>query len=331
MTREELKNQIEMEMYWHLDAEQRNILDFVLIKNLKNVEVTKEETLPNVIDNNNENYINMFLLFKDFSDKTRNQYKYALRRLLDCVDNKNLLKVSQFDIQIFLRSYLRGNSERSINNYKRNISAFYSWLVKQRIIQYNPCDSIESLKEIRKPIQSIEPSQMDEIKRNCKTPRERALIETFRCLGCRVGELVNIQIKDIDFEKNIIYIYGEKTRTYRYCCFDDIAKKYIKEYFDTRKDINNESYLIEGRNGKMTTDGIRCILYSIEKRSDKIPHLYTHLFRKTVVTTIIRRGGSEQEAGDYVGHRRSSVTGACYYNPEQDHVINIFNKYLKAV
>lgn len=334
MTKEQLKDEILVAMSNMLDMIQLSALKEVLTVKLANVEVSSNTELATV-NNNNDYYLDMFRAFKSqrLSEKTINMYMYTLKRFLEVV-NRPLVNVSQNDIEYFLMVQGKTNNEVSLNNMRRNLSAFFGWLVKKRVITFNPCDGIEPYKEIKKPIDHLMPEDMELIKDGCKELRDRALVEFLNGTGVRVGEAVIVKISDIDFASGRVVVYGEKTKTYRLVLLDKVALGYIRKYVYSRGlDENSEEPLfVSLRTGKaLTDDGIRCALKKIAAAGNLDRRIYPHLFRKSLATRIIRRGGTVGDAGDYLGHSENTVTGKHYTFKDDTHIVNIFNKYVATV
>lgn len=334
MNKEQLKDEILVAMSNALEPYQMSMLKEVLTEKLEKVEVNGTTELATV-DNSNEYYIDMFKAFKGrrLSEKTMKIYLFTLQKFTDLV-RKPLINVSQNDVEFFLMKLAKTNSETSLNNAKRNLSAFFSWLVKKRVITFNPCDGIEPFKEIKKPIEHLMPEDMELVKEGCEEARDRALVEFLKITAARVGEVVNVKISDIDFKSGKVIIYGFKTKTFRIVMLDTVALGYIRRYIDSRglsEDSDEPLFVSKKTGAALTDDGIRCALKRIAERGKLNRRLYPHLFRKSVATQIIRRGGTVEDAGDYLGHAENTVTGRHYTAKDESHIVNIFNRYVATV
>ena len=130
-------------------------------------------------------------------------------------------------------------------------------------------------------------------------------------------------------------VYEGKTKAYRTACLDSVAAKYLTEYISSRRIPfnSNEALFISVRGYSKPLDegGIRGALYAICNRAGLSRRVYPHLFRKTTATNIVKRGGSVQDAGEYLGHKYRTVTGRHYVNIGDDHVMSIFNKFVAMV
>lgn len=334
--REEIRNEIILEMKHHLNETTMSILKQILNKALSNVEIVRTKMLPATTDDVNSKILELFNLNKapKLSNKTVNYYLDSINKLI-CFTNKSLLKINSMDIEMFLDTISQTNDAVSVNNYRRNVSAFYTWMRKSHMILENPCEAIEPFKEIHKPIDHMLPEEFEQLKFGCKHTRDRAMIEFMRCTAMRVGEITNVKISDINWKDGKIQIYGCKNRTYRPVCLDSVAIKYITDYIFSRSlPLTSDEFLftsLNKENNPLCASGIRCAIHAITKRSKINRRVYPHLFRKTTASNIIKRGGSVHDAGEYLGHKDRSTAGQYYAYVSDEHTIEIFNKFVAVV
>ncbi len=297
----------------------------ILVKHLSNVEFT--ETLPATVDNTNSYLIDLYKATRGrrLSAKTLRAYLYTLERFEDVV-HKNFIHADSLDVERFLAVMQTTNRETSLNNHLRNLSAFYTWLRKERFLQFSPCDNIEPYKEPEKPVEHLSSTEMDSVRRACHTSRQRALIEFLRCTACRAGELGGINVEDI--KENKLLVYGEKRKAYRTVCIDDLAASWLERYLRGRK----KGPLFPKKGGGRIDGG--CVYKSVHyigKKAKLEKSLYPHLFRKSTATNIVKRGGTIRDAGDYLGHKDRTVTGSHYVFKDDEYIENIFKRYVAAV
>lgn len=335
--KEQLKNNILIQMKSHLNKTTLNILTDVLIKELLHVEITKMECLPSLDIDINQEIINLFMFTKGskLSEKTVEYYMYTIKHFIDIIQ-KPLNKINSLDVEYYLSQISKNNSMKSLNNHRKNLSAFFTWMRKQKIILENPCENVEPFKEVVKPIDHMEPEEYELLKAGCKHSRDRALIEFLRSTALRVGEIPNIKVSDVDWKNGTILVYGEKGREYREVCIDSVAEQYLQIYLQDRN-IRNLNYcnepLFKSLKGKekLSRSGIRSSLVSIAENANVQRRIYPHLFRKTTATQIVKRGGSINDAGDYLGHRDRTTAGRFYAYKGSEHIQNIFKKYIAIV
>lgn len=331
MTKEQLMDEIIVSMSCHINGVQLHVLKEVLITKLENVEISAP-MLPATVEQNNEYFINMFKILKGSKLSTRTMEVYlATLRDFQNILNKPLNKITCIDIEYYLNVKSKTCNEKSLNNYLRNLSAFYTWMRKKRFITENPCDEVEAFKEVQKPIDHLEAVEKEQLKEGCTDARDRALIEFLRCTALRVGELISVKIDDVDFESGRVRVYGHKTKTYRTVFIDRVAKEYLSRYLEERK-VESLYLFSNSRNGdSLSISAITKILHKIGHNSGMNRRIYTHLFRHTVATDIVRKGGSMSDAGEYLGHAEQSVTGKHYTFIDDNHKEKIFIKYVQAV
>lgn len=120
------------------------------------------------------------------------------------------------------------------------------------------------------------------------------------------------------------------------CVWDAIALKYMREYIEERGlDIRSNQPLLAYTKGNYTyplsKNGLYAAIRRIGERSGLQRRVYPHLFRKTTATNIIKRGGTDSDAGEYLGHKPQGVAARHYAYRSEDHVVQIFQNYVAAV
>lgn len=337
MTKELLKNNVLMRMRFHLDSSTLDILGNVLIEQLRSVEIVEVESLPATVDNTNDYIMELYRTVKAprLAEETVKKYEDLMRRFIAYV-NKPLNRVCSMDIDCFLKDLSPTNGATSLNNKRRVLSSFFSWMRKMRLIPENPVDLIDPFKETVKPIDHLLPEEWEKLKTGCLYKRDRAIIEFLRCTAMRGGEVPLVRICDIDWRTGRLTIYGRKSRTYRLVMLDSVALEYIQEYLEergVRPDSTEPLFVhLRGNTGEhLSKNGICKAVKAIGARAGLRRNVYTHLFRKTTATNIVRRGGSDEMAGEYLGHAPKGVTGRHYTFKGEGHVCKIFEDYVAAV
>ena len=148
---------------------------------------------------------------------------------------------------------------------------------------------------------------LEQLRNNCNNIRNLAIIDLLASSGMRIGELVKLNIDDINFETNSCLVYGEG-RKMREVYFDAKAKLHLKEYLSTRKD-NNEALFV-------TIDkpynrlGIRGIELMLQRLGDSIGEVkvHPHKFRRTLATKAIDKGMPIEQVQRLLGHTKIDTT-----------------------
>lgn len=336
-TKERVRNDILVGMRMYLDTCTMQILDAIIVKAIQNVEMAETSTLPATLDDTNQYIMQLFDTKKAprLSPKTVEFYKSTLNEFMALI-NKPLNKIVESDVEYYLQAKRPCNTNASLNNLRRNLSAFFTWMRKEKIISENPCDGIEPYTMVEKPIDHMEATDMEKLKNGCAHARDRALIEFMRSTAMRRGEVPLVKIRDIDFRNGKIVIFGEKTQKYRTVFLDNVAIHYIQEYLKDRgvSENSREPLFTHIRGDKtkvLDVDGVYSSIKDIARRAGLDRRVYPHLFRKTTATNICKRGGSVDAAGEYLGHAPRNVTDRHYTYKGDRYVEQIFHNYVEAV
>lgn len=326
-----VKDRILVEMSKHVGKEQLIYLEEVIDSEFVKLNISQITTLPaeikRSVDEQNKYIMQLFIIKKNnIKDTTKRSYISAIRNLLLQVD-KPLTEITDLDIGFYLRWYERRNESTTgyrnqpstVNNERRFLAAFFSWMRKNKLILENPVESIEPLKEVRKPIDYFKPEELEILREGCKTDRDRALLEVLRSTGCRVGEVVPINQVDIDWATGDILILGEKSGRYRTVYLDEAARYYLKKYLSGRHDNNPALFAWEKQPyGRLSTCGIRTELKVIANRTDMKCRVYPHKMRKTLGMELKNRGADIGIIQEVLGHADPAVTGQYYAQSTAD-------------
>jgi site-specific recombinase XerD len=317
-------NDIIVAMAEHVAKDVLEILHQTIIKEFVNVNMEEITTLPaeyqNDTDTKNKYIIQLFIVKKKIKGNTKKDYLNAVKRLITLID-KPLDKIEESDISYYLSWYEKRNINTkgkknqavTVNNERRFLSAFFTWLRKEKLISDNPVEATDPLKAIRKPIDYFKPEEMAKMRDACKNLRERALIEVLRSTGARVGELVEITLDQIDWSTGDIIIQGEKNDRYEPIFLDDDARYYYRKYLDSRNDDSPFMFpQCKAPHDKMSTSGVRSVLRTIGNRAKLKCRVYPHKLRKTLGMNLKNKGVDIGTIQEILRHASPSVT-AIYY------------------
>ena len=341
--KEILRDNILMTMQPHLETVMMDLLNQAIVKALFSVEVTESQTLPAALDNTNERILEIYMMKKapKLSKATNSYYIMGIKHLIDFT-GKSLLNITDMDIEYYLHWYKytgfrgNGNQEVTVNNERRTISAFFTWMRKTRIVTENPVESVEKWTEVEKPIDYLQDWEVEALRDACKIMgrkkvtkltqyreclRDRALLEFLRSTAVRVSECVSMDITNVDWQTGDVLVYGHKTRTYRTACLDDAAKYHLKKYIDSRKDDNPALFAwIKAPHNRLSKTGIESALRAIAERSILDRRVYPHLLRKTTATNMVKRGCPRELAAFYLGHKDGNTKTLNKYYAATDSV-----------
>lgn len=326
-----LKNQVvrsvEEALIGRLSADTVAMVADEILKALSGYDLTKSSTDIVVYDNINEVVLNRYcacLMIDGKSEKTINQYRRTILKLFE-VAKKQYTDIGVYDIRLFIAyDKQRGVSNRTLENTRANLSAFFQWLTQEELIEKNPCMSIKPIKYTDKVRLPLSATEIDSLRFACNTPKERALIEMLLSTGVRVSELVNIKISDINFENRSIHITKGKGAKERTVYFNDLAKQHLQNYLLSRGEMG--TYLFYNkRHEKLNAGGVRHILNVIAGRAH-VTNVHPHRFRRTFASGLASRGMDIQEIRKLLGHTSINTTLEYVYTSD-DQVHTSYLKY----
>ena len=219
------------EMAEYLNIAQMKKLQEVLLRHLINSEVEKSNV-------SNLEYLQMFIDAKRIegcSDRTLGYYQVTVEHLLKTVDVE-VRKMTTDDLRSYLAEYQQINncSKVTVDNIRRNLSSFFSWLEEEDYILKSPMRRIHKIKTKQQVKEIISDEMIEKMRDNCKTKRDLAIIDLLYSTGIRVGELVRLNISDIDFEERECVVYGKGDKERR-VYFDAKAKLHLQNYIKSRR------------------------------------------------------------------------------------------------
>lgn len=101
----------------------------------------------------------------------------------------------------------------------------------------------------------------------------------------------------------------------------DTTNEYILEFTHCRGDMQKA----------LSKSGIYSEIKRIAANSGITRRVYPHLFRKTTATNILKRGGTDSDAGEYLGHKPKGVTARHYAFRSEDHTVKIFESFVAMI
>lgn len=242
------------------------------------------------------------------SDNTLKQYRIAIAKL-EAISEKSMADIESEDINTFLRKYGKTVSDVTLKAKYQLISSVYNYLYQHRYIPHNPITASESPKATvvyQEPLSRLNLEKVKSVIERLpmrESLRDMAIIHFFVSTGCRVSELCNVRLGDIDLEARTCKVKG-KGKKERPVALTENACYRIKAYLDTRKNTSLNAPLfatIRGEEKEMTKDGIQRIMKKIGKLAG-VDKLTCHMFRRFYATELRRRGVNIQMIATSLGH-----------------------------
>ena len=249
---------------------QLNKLKESLIVNFRNVElIIKTDEIKHQEDlKENNRMINSFISSKEIegcSKRTIRYYTEIIHKFIKCFD-KSIKNINTEEIRNYLSEYKENNSCSSItiDNIRRVLSSFFSWLEDEDYIIKSPVRRIHKIKTAYMVKETLTDENLEKLRDECRNIRDLSLIELLISTGMRVGEIVNLNINDINFEDRSCIVLGKGNKQ-REVYFDAKTKIHLKEYLAKRND-NNESLFVSLRkpHQRLSISGVELIVRIID-------------------------------------------------------------------
>lgn len=194
-------------------------------------------------------------------------------------------------------------------------------------MKLNPCRQISPIRYEEKPREPLNGIEMELVRYACENQRERAIIETFYSTGCRVTELSNLNICDIDFNTGEVHLFG-KGKKHRTSYVNAKSEVALKKYLETRNDSNVALFVSQRKpHQRLKKNAIESIVRQIGERSGINRRLFPHLIRHTTATDAIDRGMDATELQKLLGHADLETT-MIYAKISQENVKRSHKKYI---
>lgn len=315
---------IENEMKYHINKDQMSILKTIL----NSLRIQSTENQNDVGDL--EKIIPRFISAKRIegcSEKTLKYYKITLNKLILDMP-KNIREIDTDDIRKYLADYQKNNkvSKVTVDNVRRIFSTFFSWLEDEDHILKSPVRRIKKIKTTKIVKDIFNDESMEIMRDECKTARDLALIDILASTGMRVGELVNLDRNDIDFNNRECKVIGKGDKE-RIVYFDARAKVHIINYLDTRTDPNSALFVsLNKPHRRLNISGIEKRLRDMGDELD-IPKIHPHKFRRTLATKAIDKGMPIEQVQKLLGHSKIDTTMG-YAMVDQNNVKNSHRKFI---
>ena len=271
-----------------------------------------------IIDNNNDlsevdnlKLLKLFLSAKEVegcSEKTILYYKSTIEKMLMKI-KKQVYNINTDDLRKYLYDYKYGNksSKTTIDNIRRIFSSFFAWLEEEDYIIKNPVRRIHRVKTGRVVKETLTDENLEVLRDNCEEIRDLAIVELLISTGIRVGELVRLNINDVDFYERECIVFG-KGESERVVYFDARTKIHLIEYLQSRVDENpalfvslNEPY------NRLGISGVETRLRELGKKCN-INKVHPHKFRRTMATNAIDKGMPIEQVQRLLGHLQIDTT-----------------------
>ena len=324
---QEIKNGILQKMLSVLDNAQLEQLSKVLDNVFFGVNVVSCDKTE---EDNNDKLVESFISSKRIegcSEKSLRYYQKTINKMLNAI-GKQIKHIDTDDLRKYLTSYQEDNksSRVTIDNIRRILSSFFSWLEEENHIMKSPVRRIHKIKTTSTIKDTYSDEALEQMRDDCTELRDLALIDMLASTGMRVGELVLLNRSAIDFEERECVVLGKGNKE-RIVYFDARTKLHLKQYLDSRTDDNEALFVsLKAPHNRLKIGGVEVRIRKIGKRLN-IQKAHPHKFRRTLATMAIDKGMPIEQLQQLLGHKRIDTT-LRYAMVKQSNVKIAHRKYI---
>ena len=325
--KQELIKDVIQGMLPYLNNAQNEKLQEVLKYTLAKYEVTENQNKEKYSE---QNYVELFLSAKRIegcSEKSLKYYKATIEAML-CELKKNVKHIVTDDIRGYLTEYQekKKSSKVTIDNIRRILSSFFSWLEDEDYILKSPVRRIHKVKTATNIKETYTDEELEKMRDNCTELRDLAIIDMLASTGMRIGEMVLLNKADINFNERECVVFGKGDKE-RIVYFDARTKIHLQNYINSRTDDNTALFVtLRSPHERIKIGGIETRLREMGKTLE-IEKIHPHKFRRTLATMAIDKGMPIEQLQQLLGHKRIDTT-LQYAMVKQSNVKQAHRKYI---
>ena len=325
--KEQLISLVQQQMLPYLNNEQLSKLRAAMEYCLHGLEITatdqpQEQEQPNAVA--------AFIAAKRIegcSEKTLTYYRKTIEAMTAGI-GKTPQQITTDDIRQYLTAYQvqRKSSKVTIDNIRRILATFYSWLEDEDYIVKSPVRRIHKVKTAKTIKDTYTDEALELMRDNCGTLRDLAIIDLLASSGMRVGEMVALNRDDINFNERECVVFGKGSKQRR-VYFDARTKIHLQNYLDSRTDSDPALFVtLRAPFQRLQIGGVEVRLRELGKRL-LIPKVHPHKFRRTLATSAIDKGMPIEQVQQLLGHQKIDTT-MHYAMVKQQNVKLAHRKYI---
>ena len=312
---------MEPELDQHQLAKLKNVLDTILR--------TSRNTLPN------DELIERFVQHKKIvglKDTTLEAYTREVK-MIGREINKPFTEITTADIKDYLSEAVvkKQVTATTVQTKLRCLSVFYDFLVNEDFMDKNPTDKIERIIVEKKIRKSFTNAELDALRNACDNKRDRALVEFLYSTGARLGEVVALNVRDINYNEGEVIVFGKGHKERRVYLSDE-CMKFLHDYLESRFAQPDDPLFMSNTDSKrISSRGIQEALRLIGMKAG-VDNVHPHRFRRTMATHLLDRGMPVEQIKEVLGQERIDTTMIyCNVNSEKvkSSFKDAFNNYYR--
>jgi len=324
--KEELINQIQIQMLPFLNNAQLKMLQSVLEHAFYGVSVTNEGSTATI----SENSVAAFVAAKRIegcSEKTLAYYQNTIQAMISGI-GKAAQQITTEDLRAYLTEYQNEHniSRVTIDNIRRILSSFFSWLEDEDYIVKSPVRRIHKVKTAKIIKETYTDEALELMRDNAPSLRDLAIIDLLASSGMRVGELVTLNRDDINFAERECVVFGKGDKE-RLVYFDARTKIHLQNYLGDRSDDNSALFVsLKFPHDRLQIGGVETMLRELGRQLN-LTKVHPHKFRRTLATSAIDKGMPIEQVQQLLGHQKIDTT-MHYAMVKQQNVKIAHRKYI---
>ena len=325
--KEQLISLVQQQMLPYLNNEQLSKLRAAMEHCLHGLEITETDQPQ---EQEQPNAVAAFIAAKRIegcSEKTLTYYRKTIEAMTAGI-GKTPQQITTDDIRQYLTAYQvqRKSSKVTIDNIRRILATFYSWLEDEDYIVKSPVRRIHKVKTAKVIKDTYTDEALELMRDNCGTLRDLAIIDLLASSGMRVGEMVALNRDDINFNERECVVFGKGSKQ-RLVYFDARTKIHLQNYLDSRTDSDPALFVtLRAPFQRLQIGGVEARLRELGKRL-LIPKVHPHKFRRTLATSAIDKGMPIEQVQQLLGHQKIDTT-MHYAMVKQQNVKLAHRKYI---
>ena len=263
-------------------------------------------------------------MLEGLSKKTIYNYRLFLEKL-DQYFTKPCSTISTMDLRMFIALMGKGKQASTVNGYITYLKNFFGWLQNEEYIIKNPAAKLKQAKVAKVVLQGYKADNLERLREACKTEKEKCLFELLDSTACRISEIDNIKLEDINWQEQSIVVTGKGNKQ-RIVYFSTKAKLHLLAYIGDR----TEGHLFisdHAPHQHIKVRALQLILSKIKSRAGVTERVHCHKFRRTQATYLLNSGMTIQGVQKILGHTSPDTTQR-YAQLSQE---NLKNEYKRLV
>jgi integrase/recombinase XerC len=261
---------------------------------------------------------------KRFSRHTLVSYQTDLKQFKEFLSTFDSTPeaATHIDVRAWIVSLVENQiSARSINRKIATLRSFYKFLLKRETITTDPSSRIKVLKTAKRLPQFVKQSELNilldqfDFKNSLNGWRDRVMLEVLYGTGIRLSELVNLEVKDIDLNKQTIKVLGKRNKE-RVIPFSNGLKVVILDYMKAKEGLitKNGFFLITNKGEKVYPEFVYRIIKKYLKNYTSADKTSPHVLRHTFATHLLNKGADLNAVKDLLGHSSLAATQVYTHN-----------------